>query len=139
MPALPNVETFARLTRLIFSHMHEHALKGELKLVGEALSLSLRDKNDQLHTINGHLTFSHGHWTLGPDNAILRIENLPVELASGAGTVDFAIFLMPLQENPTINENVVEVNGVSRFKGLQIEQFIGEFRSRFVNGWNQQS
>jgi len=128
----PPLQLVAELMKKLFGHIAKEGVRPE----GHDFVISFQDKNETVN-INGHATFAHGHWTDGPQSAFLRVENLLVQLKSGTGTVDFVIFILPIQQEPQIVEKQVEVNGVYTFHGSQIEDFVDEFRRTFAEAWNQ--
>jgi len=87
-------------------------------------------------TVNSQLTFVPGRWMIEPFSAIFRIENLPAKLENGEGIVDLVLEILPLKINPKISERQIEINAIYKFKGSKTEDFIQEFRRRFLQGWH---
>jgi hypothetical protein len=87
--------------------------------------------------LTGTVTYVHGHWTLNPASAILRVENLPVLSRLGRGIIDFLIVIMPIRPIPKITQHQIEVNRVSKFKGANIKDFIRHFCADFARDWNK--
>lgn len=132
-----SVQLLAKVLRDVFNRNYSRAKGGENEPAGNIIDMSYEDEG-KIINIDGRLTFVHGHWTDGPYSAIFRITNLPSELTSGTGLVDFVIYIMPTERNPKIDESQIKINTIYKFKGPQINDFLIEFPKVFVEAWNKQ-
>lgn len=128
-------ELFAREIKRVFEEIaRSRSRSGDTEV---AFTVLCPDKGGSLQRVSGMVTFAHGHWTPEPSSAILRVEDLLVKTPSGTGTVDFVIVLMPIRPTPQISENGIDVNGVNKFQGANLQDFLKDFLTEYIREWNK--
>ena len=120
----------ARTLRTLFPLLYEHLKKEYPKVIVSNLALPA----DSGQLVHGKVTLVHGHWTEEPQSAHLHLEDLPVVLNSGKGSVDFIVLIMPIKPAPKVLE--VNVIKVSKHTVTDIDEFIREFCDEFKSEWN---